>query len=72
MKRRDLERRLRIAGCYLKRQGKSHSLQNDRILDDLKRKTAVRLKLCYLLLVAGGAAFLITFTMAQGIGSISP
>lgn len=26
MKRGDLERRLRIAGCYLKREGKSHSL----------------------------------------------
>ena len=26
MKRRDLERSLRIAGCYLKREGKSHSL----------------------------------------------
>lgn len=26
MKRQDLERRLRIAGCYLKREGKSHSL----------------------------------------------
>jgi mRNA interferase HicA len=26
MKRRDLERRLRVAGCYLKREGKSHSL----------------------------------------------
>ena len=26
MKRRNLERRLRIAGCYLKREGKSHSL----------------------------------------------
>jgi len=26
MKRRDLERRLRIAGYYLKREGKSHSL----------------------------------------------
>jgi mRNA interferase HicA len=26
MKRRDLERRLRIAGCYLKREGNSHSL----------------------------------------------
>ncbi|MBI5559268.1 MAG: type II toxin-antitoxin system HicA family toxin [Deltaproteobacteria bacterium] len=26
MKRKDLERRLRIAGCYLKRQGASHSL----------------------------------------------
>jgi mRNA interferase HicA len=26
MKRRDLERRLRIAGCYLKREGSEHSL----------------------------------------------
>jgi len=26
MKRRDLERRLRIAGCYLKREGSTHSL----------------------------------------------
>jgi predicted RNA binding protein YcfA (HicA-like mRNA interferase family) len=26
MKRLDLERRLRIAGCYLKREGGSHSL----------------------------------------------
>lgn len=26
MKRRDLERRLRRAGCYLKREGDSHSL----------------------------------------------
>ncbi len=26
MKRTDLERKLRIAGCYLKREGSSHSL----------------------------------------------
>ena len=26
MKRSDLERRLRIAGCYLKRQGRNHSI----------------------------------------------
>jgi len=26
MKRRELERRLRMAGCYLKREGSSHSL----------------------------------------------
>ncbi|NOZ94245.1 MAG: type II toxin-antitoxin system HicA family toxin [Acidobacteria bacterium] len=26
MKRRELERKLRIAGCYLKREGRSHSL----------------------------------------------
>jgi len=28
MKRQDLERKLRIAGCYLKREGSSHSLQS--------------------------------------------
>lgn len=26
MRRKDLEKMLRIAGCYLKREGKSHSL----------------------------------------------
>jgi len=26
MKRRELERKLRIAGCYLKREGSSHAL----------------------------------------------
>lgn len=26
MKRKDLERRLRMAGCFLKREGSSHSL----------------------------------------------
>jgi len=26
MKRKELEKRLRIAGCYLKREGSSHSL----------------------------------------------
>jgi mRNA interferase HicA len=26
MKRRDLERKLRMAGCYLKREGSSHAL----------------------------------------------
>ncbi|NWH06936.1 type II toxin-antitoxin system HicA family toxin [Desulfobacter latus] len=26
MKRRELERRLRVAGCYLKREGNSHSI----------------------------------------------
>jgi predicted RNA binding protein YcfA (HicA-like mRNA interferase family) len=26
MKRRNLEQKLRIAGCYLKREGKSHSI----------------------------------------------
>jgi len=26
MKKKDLERRLRIVGCYLKREGRSHSL----------------------------------------------
>jgi len=26
MKRRDLEKKLRVAGCYLKREGASHSI----------------------------------------------
>ena len=26
MKRKDLEKKLRIAGCYLKREGRAHSL----------------------------------------------
>ncbi len=26
MKRRDLEKKLRVAGCYLKREGSSHSI----------------------------------------------
>jgi len=26
MKRKDLEKKLRISGCYLKREGRSHSL----------------------------------------------
>jgi len=29
MKRRELEKRLRIAGCYLKKEGSSHSLWID-------------------------------------------
>ncbi len=43
MKRRDLERRLRIAGCYLKREGASHSLwivetENKNLAETLARE----------------------------------
>ena len=45
MKRRDLERKLRIAGCYLKREGGSHSLWlNPRtgIIEALPRHTEIK------------------------------
>ena len=34
MKRRDLERKLRIAGCYLKREGTSHSYVRPSQIDE--------------------------------------
>ncbi|MFZ4618330.1 MAG: type II toxin-antitoxin system HicA family toxin [Rectinemataceae bacterium] len=45
MKRIDLERRLRIAGCYLKREGGSHSLWiNPRtgVTETLPRHTEIK------------------------------
>jgi hypothetical protein len=45
MNRRDLERRLRIAGCYLKREGSSHSLWiNPKIgaMEALPRHTEIK------------------------------
>ncbi|MBF0201603.1 MAG: type II toxin-antitoxin system HicA family toxin [Desulfamplus sp.] len=45
MKRRDLERRLRIAGCYLKREGSSHSLwinPKDGITESVPRHTEIK------------------------------
>lgn len=51
MKRRDLERKLRVAGCYLKREGTAHSVwvnpktgitetvtRHNEIKEDLARK----------------------------------
>ena len=42
MKRRDLERRLRIAGCYLKREGGSHSLWMNRGTETVPRHSEIK------------------------------
>ena len=45
MKRRDLERSLRIAGCYLKREGKSHSVwinPKDGTIEAVPRHTEIK------------------------------
>ncbi|MEX0687910.1 MAG: type II toxin-antitoxin system HicA family toxin [Pirellulales bacterium] len=45
MKRRDLERRLRIAGCYLKREGGSHALwinPKTGVLEAVPRHTEIK------------------------------
>jgi len=45
MKRTDLERKLRVAGCYLKREGRSHSLWiNPRtgVIEALPRHTEIK------------------------------
>ena len=45
MKRRDLERKLRIAGCYLKREGRSHSLwvnPKTGIIESVPRHTQIK------------------------------
>lgn len=45
MKRRDLERRLRIAGCYLKREGGCHALwinPKTGVLEAIPRHTEIK------------------------------
>ncbi|MBL4775557.1 MAG: type II toxin-antitoxin system HicA family toxin [Mariprofundus sp.] len=45
MKRRDLERKLRIAGCYLKREGGSHSLwinPNNGVVEAIPRHKEIK------------------------------
>lgn len=45
MKRRDLERKLRIAGCYLKREGSSHALwinPKTGVIEAIPRHTEVK------------------------------
>lgn len=45
MKLRDLERRLRIAGCYLKREGASHSLwinPKNGVIEAVPRHTEIK------------------------------
>jgi predicted RNA binding protein YcfA (HicA-like mRNA interferase family) len=45
MKRKDLEKRLRIAGCYLKREGGSHSLwinPKNGVIEAVPRHTEIK------------------------------
>jgi mRNA interferase HicA len=45
MKRRDLERKLRMAGCYLKREGTSHSLwinPKNGVIESVPRHTEIK------------------------------
>lgn len=45
MRRKDLERKLRIAGCYLKREGSSHSLwinPRNGIIEAVPRHNAIK------------------------------
>jgi predicted RNA binding protein YcfA (HicA-like mRNA interferase family) len=59
MKRRDLEKKLRIAGCYLKRQGGSHSIWiNPRtgVTETVPRHAEVKEQLARKILKSLGAA----------------
>jgi len=45
MKRRDLERKLRMAGCYLKREGSAHALwcnPNTGVVEAVPRHTEIK------------------------------
>jgi predicted RNA binding protein YcfA (HicA-like mRNA interferase family) len=58
MKRRDLEKKLRVAGCYLKREGVSHSIWiNPRtgITETVPRHTEVKENLAKKILKSLGA-----------------
>ena len=59
MKRRDLEKRLRIAGCYLKREGGAHSLwinPKTGVVEAIPRHTEVKEPLAKKILKSLGAA----------------
>jgi mRNA interferase HicA len=58
MKRRDLEKRLRHAGCYLKREGSSHTLwTNPRtgVVEAIPRHTEIKEPLAWKILKSLGA-----------------
>ena len=58
MKRRDMEKKLRLAGCYLKREGASHSIWiNPRtgITETVPRHTEVKENLAKKILKSLGA-----------------
>jgi mRNA interferase HicA len=59
MKRRDLERRLRLGGCYLKREGGSHSLwinPKTGIVEAIPRHSEIKEPLAKKILKSLGAA----------------
>jgi mRNA interferase HicA len=59
MKRRELEKRLRHSGCYLKREGSSHSLwTNPRTgaVEAIPRHTEIKEPLAWKILKSLGAA----------------
>jgi predicted RNA binding protein YcfA (HicA-like mRNA interferase family) len=58
MKRRDLEKKLRVAGCYLKREGASHSIwinPKTGITETVPRHTEVKENLAKKILKSLGA-----------------
>jgi len=58
MKRLDLERKLRIAGCYLKREGGSHSLwinPHTGVVEAIPRHTEIKEPLALKILKSLGA-----------------
>jgi predicted RNA binding protein YcfA (HicA-like mRNA interferase family) len=59
MKRRDLEQRLRLAGCYLKREGGSHSLwlnPKNGVVEAVPRHTEIKEPLARKILKSLGAS----------------
>jgi predicted RNA binding protein YcfA (HicA-like mRNA interferase family) len=59
MKRRDLEQRLRLAGCYLKREGGSHSLwlnPKNGVMEAVPRHTEIKEPLARKILKSLGAS----------------
>jgi predicted RNA binding protein YcfA (HicA-like mRNA interferase family) len=59
MKRRDLEQRLRLAGCYLKREGGSHSLwlnPKNGVVEAVPRHTEIKEPLAKKILKSLGAS----------------
>jgi mRNA interferase HicA len=59
MKRRELEKRLRHAGCYLKREGGSHALwinPKTGVVEAIPRHTEVKEPLAWKILKSLGAA----------------
>jgi mRNA interferase HicA len=56
MKRRELEKRLRHSGCYLKREGGSHSLWTNPRTEAVPRHTEIKEPLAWKILKSLGAS----------------